>query len=322
MMAFALSAAAFAEGESVKPITLKYAHNKNEESYTHKAALVFQEKCAELSDGAIKIEIYANSQLGDETEVRDGLIMGTVDIGSVATGNMASIANEFTMFDVPYLITTDEQVNRILLDPESPVRQRLDEGAYKGGIKVLSWADAGFRCFANNVRPLEVPADLEGVKMRTPSWPMLMAVVEHFKGVPTSMPFSEVYLALQQGVVDGFEQPLWGIAQQNMYEVVKYVSVNNHLANDDLYCISARLWDSLDEQQQAILLEAARAATDWQTNEIRQDTAGFVDFLREQGVKVSDELDYDLWSSETAFVLDEYADSIDMETVKLVQDMK
>ena len=290
MMVLSLSAAAFAEG-SVKPLTLKYAHNKNEESYTHKAALVFQEKCAELSDGAIKIEIYANSQLGDETEVRDGLIMGTVDMGSVATGNMASIANEFTMFDVPYLITTDEQVNRILLDPESPVRQALDEGAYKGGIKVLSWADAGFRCFANNVRPLEVPADLEGVKMRTPSWPMLMAVVEHFKGVPTSMPFSEVYLALQQGVVDGFEQPLWGIVQQNMYEVVKYVS-------------------------------AAKAATDWQTNEIRQDTAGFVDFLRKQGVEVSDELDYDLWSSETAFVLDEYADSINMDVVKLVQDMK
>ena len=122
--------------------------------------------------------------------------------------------------------------------------------------------------------------------------------------------------------MDGFEQPLWGIVQQNMYEVVKYVSVNNHLANDDLYCISAKLWDSLDEQQQAILLEAAKAATDWQTNQIREDTAGFVDFLREQGVEVSDDLDYDLWSSETAFVLEEYADSIDMETVKLVQEMK
>ena len=321
IMVFALTASAFADAE-VKPLTLKYAHNKNEDSYTHKAALVFQEKCAELSNGAIKVEIYANSQLGDETEVRDGLIMGTVNMGSVATGNMASIAHEFTMFDVPYLITTDEQVNRILLDPESPVRQRLDEGAYNGGIKVLAWADAGFRCFANNVRPLVTPADLEGVKMRTPSWPMLMAVVEHFNGVPTSMPFSEVYLALQQGVVDGFEQPLWGIVQQNMYEVVKYVSVNNHLANDDLYCISAKLWDSLDEQQQAILLEAAKAATDWQTNQIREDTAGFVDFLREQGVEVSDDLDYDLWSSETAFVLEEYADSIDMETVKLVQEMK
>ena len=321
VMVFALSATAFAD-DAVKPITLKYAHNKNEESYTHKAALVFQEKCAELSGGAIKIEIYANSQLGDETEVRDGLIMGTVDMGSVATGNMASIANEFTMFDVPYLITTDEQVNRILLDPESPVRQKLDEGAYNGGIKVLSWADAGFRCFANNVRPLVEPKDLEGVKMRTPSWPMLMAVVEHFKGVPTSMPFSEVYLALQQGVVDGFEQPLWGIVQQNMYEVVKYVSVNNHLANDDLYCISARKWDSLDEQQQAIIMEAARAATDWQTSEIRKDTAGFVDFLREKGVEVSDELDYDLWSNETAFVLDEYADNINMDIVKLVQEMK
>ena len=93
VMVFALSAASFADN-AVKPLTLKYAHNKNEESYTHKAALVFQEKCAELSDGAIKVEIYANSQLGDETEVRDGLIMGTVNMGSVATGNMASIAHE------------------------------------------------------------------------------------------------------------------------------------------------------------------------------------------------------------------------------------
>ena len=163
---------AAADSAGVTPITIKYAHNKNEESYTHKAALVFQEKCAELSNGAITIEIYANSQLGDETEVRDGLVMGTIDMGSVATGNMASIANEFTMFDVPYLITTDEQVDKILLDPKSPVRAALDGGAFEGGIKVLSWADAGFRCFANNVRPLETPADLDGVKMRTPSWPM------------------------------------------------------------------------------------------------------------------------------------------------------
>lgn len=310
------------EETSVAPITIKFAHNKSEDSYTHNAALLFKEKAAELSGGAIVIEVYSNSQLGDETEVRDGLVMGTVDMGSVATGNMASIAHEFTMFDVPYLITTDEQVDKILLDPESPVRQRLDEGAYNGGIKVLSWADAGFRCFANNVRPLETPADLDGVKMRTPAWPMLMAVVEHFNGVPTSMAFSEVYLALSQGVIDGFEQPLWGIVQERMYEVCKYVSVNNHLANDDLYCMSAALWNKLDEQQQAILIEAAQAATDWQTEELRKDTAGFIDLLESEGVEVTRELDYDLWSSETAFVLDEYADDIDMETVELVKGMK
>lgn len=314
-------AADSAEG-TVAPVTIKFAHNKSEDSYTHKAAVAFQEACAELSGGAITIEVYSNSQLGDETEVRDGLTMGTIDMGSVATGNMASIAHEFTMFDVPYLITTDEQVDKILLDPESPVRQRLDAGALNGGIKVLSWADAGFRCFANNVRPLETPEDLKGVKMRTPEWPMLMTVVEHFGGVPTSMAFSEVYLALSQGVVDGFEQPLWGIVQERMYEVVKYVSVNNHLANDDLYCISAALWNKLDEQQQAILVEAAQIATAWQTEELRKDTAGFIDLLEENGVEVVRESDYDLWSQETAFVLEEFADDIDMETVELVQSMK
>lgn len=307
---------------TVEPITIKFAHNKSEDSYTHKAALIFKEKAAELSNGAITIEIYSNSQLGDETEVRDGLVMGTVDMGSVATGNMASIAHEFTMFDVPYLITTDEQVDEILLDPESPVRQRLDEGALNGGIKVLSWADAGFRCFANNVRPIETPSDLAGIKMRTPAWPMLMAVVEHFDGVPTSMAFSEVYLALSQGVIDGFEQPLWGIVQEKMYEVCKYVSVNNHLANDDLYCMSANLWNKLDDQQKEILVAAANEATAWQTAELRKDTEGFIDLLESNGVEVAQDLDYSLWSSETAFVLEEYADDIDIETVELVLGMK
>lgn len=311
-----------ADAASVAPITIKFAHNKSEDSYTHKAALIFKDKAAELSNGAIVIEVYSNSQLGDETEVRDGLVMGTVDMGSVATGNMASIAHEFSMFDVPYLINTDEQVDKILLDPDSPVRQRLDNGALNGGIKVLSWADAGFRCFANNVRPLETPADLSGIKMRTPAWPMLMAVVEHFNGVPTSMPFSEVYLALSQGVIDGFEQPLWGIVQEKMYEVCKYVSVNNHLANDDLYCMSANLWNKLDDQQKEIVVAAAREATAWQTSELRKDTAGFIDLLESKGVEVARDLDYDLWSSETAFVLDEYADDLDMETVNLVLEMK
>lgn len=304
------------------PITIKYAHNKNEQSYTHKAALIFKEECAKLSDGAIVIEIYSNGQLGSETEARDGLIMGTVDMASVATGNMAAIANEFTIFDIPYLINTNEQVDAILLDTNSPVRQSLDKGAETAGIKVLAWADAGFRCFANNVRPIEKPEDLHGIKLRTPDWPMLMAVINHFGGVPTSMSFSEVYLGMSQGVVDGFEQPVWGIVQEKMYEIAKYVSLNNHLANDDLYCLSMNRWSSLDKQQQDVLMQAAAKATQWQTETLRADMEGYIKSLEEAGVTVTKNIDYDLWNKECSFIYDEYADNYNAELVSMIQDMK
>lgn len=307
--------------DEVEEVTLKFAHTKSEESYIHKAALQFKDKAAELSGGKITIEVYSNGQLGDEPECLEGMIMGNIDAGMLAPGNLASINSSFSVFDMPYLFKGNEHVDVALLDENAAPRQYLDEQAANAGVKILSWAATGARCFCNNIRPIEVPSDMQGIRMRTPTWPILMDVVQSFGGTVTPMSYSEVYMALQQGVTDGYENPVWVTAQENKWEVVKYLTVDNHNANCDTICMSLKVWNELSPKQQEILGEAAVLAMDELTETIRADEEEMLKYLEEKGMEIVREIDVEVWSSACDYIYDKFAGEYDEELVNLIKDV-
>ena len=168
----------------------------------------------------------------------------------------ASILPEYTLFDAPFMFSSREQVKRII----AAVQDDIKAAALKKGIIVTGIGELGFRQISNNVRPIVTPADLDGIKLRTPDNPFRITIFRHFGANPSPMSFAEVYVALRQGVIDGQENPLSSINSAKFYEVQKYISLSNHVFTPTVIMISKLHWDGWPSDVQTAIMEASKAA--------------------------------------------------------------
>ncbi len=214
--------------------------------------------CRAGTPGKVDFQLFPGAQLGKQTTVMTGLQRGT-HIMSLQASPMASIEPGYGLFEAPFLFGSREDAKKVIRAVEGELKRRV----LKKNIVVLSIAELGFRQISNNVRPIVTPADLNGVKLRTPGNPFRIVTFKTFGANPTPMSFSEVFVALRSGVIDGQENPLESIWAAKFHEVQKYISISNHVFTPYSLVVSNSYWNKWPADVKKAIEEAAQVAADY-----------------------------------------------------------
>ena len=298
-------------------IVLKYGHSQTEDHPFHLSALYLSEIVKERTNGRVHIDVYSNNSLGDEISLLKGIAVGSVDMGSVATGNMSAVVKDFAVFEIPYLFSDYNHVDAALRDGAASLY--MEEAAQKHGITILSWSESGFRHFLNAQKNIYLPTDLAGMNVRTPEWGIFANVCNSFGAKVISMPFSEVYTASQHGIIDAQEGPLMAFVTGNMYETMKYLTLDSHIYAGDCKIISNQSLSLLSEEDQEILAQATYEAGEYQREMIRSTESRYLQQLKDFGVTVVEQVDKSAWQEACDFVYEKYSDQLNMHLVDLIK---
>lgn len=213
---------------------------------------------AKLGD-AHQVEYYHSGQLGDERQLIQKLRLGTIDLAAISSV-MSSVSPSFALFDMPFLVKDREHLKRI---DDAIVMTDLAEDAKSKGLKLISTWENGFRQITNNEHPVIVPEDLEGLKLRTPQSEWRTGMFKTWGANPTPMAFSEVFVGLQTGVVDGQENPLSNIDGAKFQEVQKYLSLSNHVYSPIWLTSSQAGWSKMPQDVKAAIAEVSVETQSW-----------------------------------------------------------
>ena len=254
LFAGVLSLAAYAE----EPIVIKFSHVVAIDTPKGKAAEMFAKKAAELTKGRVRVEVYANSTLYKDKEEMEALQLGAVQMLAPSLAKFGPLGvKEFEVFDLPFIFSNYDDLHKVTT---GPVGKQLLTKLESKGIRGLAFWDNGFKSFSLNT-PIKVPADLKGKKMRIQSSKVLEEQMRAVGSLPQVMAFSEVYQALQTGVVDGTENPISNLYTQKMYEVQKHLTVTDHGYLGYAVIVNKKFWDGLPADIRKQLDEAMEQAT-------------------------------------------------------------
>jgi TRAP-type transport system periplasmic protein len=233
--------------------------------------------------GAAKVEVYGSSQLGSDEEMLQKLKLGQVDF-SLPSTVMSSVSPIFGVFEMPYLIK-DRDHMRAVRDGLGDVFRRA---AGDKGYQIVGFWENGFRHITNNVRPINEPADLRGIKLRTPKGEWRVKMFQSYGANPTPMALSEVFTALKTGVIDGQENPLAQIAAGKFQEVQKYLSMTGHVYSPAYLATSRRQWEGWSDEVKAAVSRCAEAASDSAYRRSAEMDKELVDVIAAAGVAVNE----------------------------------
>lgn len=258
LFALLLAAAAFVgSGASAETLKLRLSVESTPGAPTQQMLAAFRDELqAELGD-QVEIEYFDSGTLGDEIVHMQQVRTGQLDVIPIGS-DAVQLDSKWAVFDIPFLFADREAVARVL---DGDIGNQLDTSFQEqAGLKVLGFGEIGFRNISNNVRPVRVPEDLKGLKLRTPGSKTRILAFEMLGASPIKMNIGEVYLALQQGVVDGQENPLSNIRKWSWYEVQKYISMSRHVYTPITFVMNLEKYQSLSDEQRAAVDSAARKA--------------------------------------------------------------
>ena len=250
-------------GWAQTPIKLTLGHNAAPGNPKAEGALHFAEEVRKRSDGRINVQVAGAAQLGDDQTMITALRTGTLDMSINSQGPVSSVVPETAALGLPFLFSSLPQAWKLL---DGPVGEELSKKFEAKNLIVLAWWDNGIRQTTNNKRPIAVPADLEGVKLRTPADPATVDLFQAMGANTQQINFSELYVALQSGVVDGQENPLANIYSSKLYEVQKYLSLTRHKYESMPFLMSGISWKKLSDADRKMISEAARDAAKFERN--------------------------------------------------------
>ncbi|MEQ5768838.1 TRAP transporter substrate-binding protein [Halomonas sp. H33-56] len=277
-----LSATALAQQERTIDVSLPLGP----ESQQGIGILKFGEELERLSDGRLTVEPHYDNALGAEREVIEGMGLGIIDAGIASTGPMGGFVDEFLLFDLPYIFEDHEHAYGFLDSEHGEQLAQLAEEQMN--VKFLAWMENGFRHNTNSVRPLEHPSDLDGINHRTQESRVQVDTWEALGANATPMAWTEVYTALQQGVMDSQENPLATIYDVNFYEVQDYLNITQHVYSPAPLMMSLNLFNSFSEEDQQIILEAAQIALPVQREASQELEQRYKGELAELGMTVTE----------------------------------
>jgi len=263
-----LAAALLALGLSVSAQTvIKFSHVVAADTPKGKASEFFAKKAAELTKGKVKVEVYANSALYKDKEEMEALQIGSVQMLAPSLAKFGPLGvKEFEAFDFPFIFDDTADLHKIT---QGPVGAGLMAKLEPKGIKGLAYWDNGFKSMSANT-PLKMPADYKGKKFRIQSSKVLEEQIRSIGGIAQVMAFSEVYQALQTGVVDGTENPISNFYTQKMHEVQKHLTLTNHGYLGYAVIVNKKFWDSLPADVRGQLEQAMKESTVY-ANKIAQE---------------------------------------------------
>lgn len=243
---------------SAEKLILKFGHVGNPGSLFEASVNEFVKNAnARLGERA-EVQAFGSSQLGKDKELLQKLKLGQITF-SLPSSIMSSVADEFGVFEMPYIIQSRDHMKAVQAEIGDSV---FNAAAEENGYKILSYYENGFRHITNNTRPVNVPADLEGIKLRTPKGEWRVKMFQLYGANPTPMSFSEVFTALKTDVIDGQENPYAQIWSAKFQEVQKYLSITGHVYTPAYVLVSAKHFAKLPEDIQADLMAAAAESQD------------------------------------------------------------
>lgn len=315
-IAAAAAAAALIAGAASAQEKLRLGHVAEPGSLIAQSAEKFAEIANEKLGDAYEVEVYGSSQLGNDQEMLQKLKLGQIAM-SIPSSIMSSVAPEFGVFEMPYIIQSRDHIKAV---EEQMGEDVFNAAANEEGYEILAFWENGFRHITNNVRPINTPEDLDGVKLRTPRGEWRVKMFQTYGANPTPMAFSDVFTALQTGVIDGQENPYAQIASAKFHEVQDYLSITGHVYTPAYLVASERHFSQLPEDVQAKLREAAKEAQDYVYELAAQLETDLLEEIKAAGVEVN-EADKQAFVEASAPIYEEFAGAVEGgdELVKRVQ---
>ncbi|NWG02352.1 MAG: DctP family TRAP transporter solute-binding subunit [Syntrophaceae bacterium] len=268
------------------PITIKFAHGMppDEEEALHRGVVVFKKMVEQKTAGMVKVDIYPANQLGKEREQFEGVKLGTIEMCMIAEGPMAGFFPEIMVIGIPYLYANEVTAWKSLDGAFG--KALFEEMRKKTGVRALGIGENGFRNFTNRVRPIKSPEDMKGLKIRTMENPAHMAMVRALGASPTPIAWGEVYMALQQGVVDGQENPVSVIEVAKFNEVQKYLTLDGHVYSILPILINDKFFMSLTPDIRKVIVDVAITATTVQRGQNVKKVYDGVKSLQDKGMEI------------------------------------
>lgn len=276
ILALTLATAAWAETAIKFSYELPVAHN------FHKGAEMLAQKVLERTHGEVKLELFPAGQLAKDSTFIKAITSGSIDGGLSPTLYWTGIMPIAGVFDVPYVMTTHEEAQKVLAGPAG---DRLLKGLEKFDLVGLGYFDFGFGIYGNNKRPLPTPADFKGLRIRANN-DIGAQLLQTFGASPTFLSGGEVFMALEHGTVDGTHTALTSITERKMYTVMKYLTVDNHNYIPYFVVFRKSVLDKLTPEQQTILRTAVSEVSQWVEQQQAKDDAEAVAILRDKGMQV------------------------------------
>ena len=265
------------------PIVIKFSHVVAKDTPKGKAAEKFKALAEAATKGRVKIELYPNSTLYKDKEELEALQLGAVQMLAPSLAKFGPLGvKEFELFDLPFIFNDKQALYRVT---QGPIGQDMLKKLESKGIRGLAYWDNGFKMMTSN-RPMRVPADMKGLKLRIQSSKVLDEQMRALGANPQVMAFSEVYQAMQTGVVDGSENPPSNIFTQKMHEVQKHLTVTNHGYIGYAVIVNKKFWDKLPADIRAQLETAMKEATDYANNIAQQENDQALENIRKSGKTV------------------------------------
>jgi tripartite ATP-independent transporter DctP family solute receptor len=280
----AFSVAAF----SVQSQTLlKIGYATSPASHYGVGTTVFCEEIQKGTQGRYGCQQFPNSALGGEREMIESVQLGTLDLVNTSTGPLGNFVPETRIVDIPFLFRDYDHARKVM---DGAIGQDLLKKMQARGLVGLAWTENGFRHMTNNVRPIVQAADTKGLKMRTMENKVHLEGYRTFGILPTPMAFPELFTALQQGTVDGQENPIPVILAAKFAQVQKHLSLTNHVYSPAVIILSPAVWRKLSEADKQVFLKAAQTAAQAQRKKVNDDEADGIALLRRDGMLVVEQV--------------------------------
>lgn len=249
-----------------------------------KAMDSFIEEVTEKTGGEVTGKTYHNGVLGSQPDAIEQMRLGVLDFGEFSLGPMGQAVPETNVVSLPFIFSSVPEMYRLM---DGPVGEAIGKGMEAKGIKPLGWYGAGARSFYNSVRPINTPADVDGLKVRVMSNDLFVKMIEAMDGNATPMAFAEVYQSLKTGVVDGAENNPPSYESTNHFEVAKYYSLSEHLIIPECLCMSLKTWEKLSPENQEIVMAAGRASAEYQRELWAEREAASMEAVAAGGTEVN-----------------------------------
>lgn len=279
----ALICAGFASAAYADEIKIGYQLDR--ESHFGVGAVAFEKAITEHLGDSFSFRHFPSAGLGGERETIEGLQLGTVEMTIVSDGALTNFVPEVGVLSIPFLLRDTDHARKVL---DGDIGQELLGKFDASGVHALAWSEQGFRHTTNNVRPITGPSDVVGLKLRTMENPVHIAAFRALGVAPTPMAWPEVIGALEQGAIDGQENPLAVIVSAKLNEVQKYLSLDGHVYSSSIILVSPSLWERLDETQRAAFELAAKEAVVAMRTFVEDVEADGVQTMQDAGMAVNE----------------------------------
>jgi tripartite ATP-independent transporter DctP family solute receptor len=296
------AAATLPLGAQAQAVKLTLGHGAAPGNPRHEAAVKFAEVLKAKTSGRIEVQVAPSAQLGDDAAMVTALRTGALDMSANSQGAVANAVPEYAAFGMPFLFSSAAAAFKLL---DGPLGKELADKSAQKGLIALGYWDNGIRQMTNSKRPITKVEDLKGLKMRTPPDTVLVEIMQALGAEAQQIKFAELYVALQQGVVDGQENPVVNVHASKLYEVQKNLSLTNHQFQMTPFLMSKRAWDKLSDADKKAVQEAAAEATALQRKLSQESEDKLLADLKVKGVQVTT-VDRAAFAKATAPVTDKW----------------